>query len=440
MEIQEKYLELSSHQKKVLDQMLEFIRTPAKSAVDFYFCLQGYAGTGKTTIISRLIQLLLGKTTIAITAPTHKAKRILKEKSNVEAITVHSLLGIKLNTDIANFDINKPNFDPKNAPQLENFGVIIVDEASMLNKDLLALIKKENSVCKKKIIFVGDPAQLPPVGEEMSLVFKLPNKAILTEVHRTEDSNIIDLCTYIRNNLDKNTIPLSQFEGEKIIRKDSKEFYQIAYEEFNNMLFGQEKNLNHSKILSYTNKSVSAINKHIRSMLIKSDNRLEIGDILTSYTTIGSGSDIVILNSEDYFVTAIETEMSSYNITCLRLTLLSSDQKVTEVLIVEDYSKFSEIFFEKLSAAKENFRKWGEYYNFKEEHLLFSDFVDNRGKLICKKDLDYGYALTVHKSQGSSFNNVFIMNKNIGVCATMPLRNQLRYVAFSRAVDKIIYL
>ena len=143
---------------------------------------------------------------MAVIAPTNKAVGVVEEMlreqpglKNLNFSTVHSLLGLKQQTD---YETGRISFkaDPYNPSQIGQYKLVITDESSMLNRELYEHLHQA-----PKILFVGDMAQLPPVGERYSPIFtddSIPEKyrANLSEVVRY-GSTIGDLALQIRSDL-----------------------------------------------------------------------------------------------------------------------------------------------------------------------------------------------------------------------------------------------
>ena len=159
--------------KEALDNLLKFIKSDAK-----LFILNGKAGTGKTTLITKLFsdEYFYNKK-IVLSAPTNKAvsvlQNMLKEKfSYIDFKTIHKLCKIKreINHDgdiVFNFNDNPE--DKKKS--IYTYDYIVVDEASMISVEIFIILTSLSKKIKGKIIFVGDISQLPPIGEPFSKVF-----------------------------------------------------------------------------------------------------------------------------------------------------------------------------------------------------------------------------------------------------------------------------
>ena len=138
-------LDFTKDQRNAYDELIKFINEPYNDN-DCKRALIGPAGTGKTYLVKALIKNSnLSYSQIGLAAPTHKACRVLSESigiSNVKINTLQSDLGLRLNFDVEKFDIANPPFDPKGRIKIGDFKLYIVDEASMLDKQLLDIILK----------------------------------------------------------------------------------------------------------------------------------------------------------------------------------------------------------------------------------------------------------------------------------------------------------
>ena len=181
-------------QQKAYDELMKFINSEYNPN-DYKRALSGPAGTGKTFLVKALIMnSQISYSTIGLAAPTHKASRILNQSVHIPGISVNTLqsdLGLRLNVDVEKFDINNPPFDPRGKIKIKNYSLYIVDEASMISISLLALLEK---VCKTnncKIIYIGDPYQLPPTTSKYSPAFRGIKIHSLKQIVRQGDDNPI---------------------------------------------------------------------------------------------------------------------------------------------------------------------------------------------------------------------------------------------------------
>jgi exodeoxyribonuclease-5 len=435
---------------------------------DIMFTLGGFAGTGKTTLLREIVKHI--RSTVAISAPTHIAVRIASTAVGIQGQTIHKLLGLRPNVTLESFDYNNPQFDPKGNKAIKNYGLVIIDEASMIPYGLHQLIKDEAKEYHVKILYVGDPYQLPPVNEKVSIAFKNPNIFNLTKIVRQEESNpLIILLSKLREDikyntrgyisyLSKNNNSLLDEEGF-LSTKDISHFCEIMTDDFNTHEF--ERNIDFAKYLSFTNESVLHYNKYIRNFIINNNDTLLCGDdLLVAYSTILDEFNVpTIINSENYII----NDISNYtNMDSIKGFLVSFkvivDGTVTNPMFIIDHndidsiSIFSQIITKLINDAKnatnsaQRASRWKDFYSFKNSNLLMTNLVTATNKKFVDKDIDYGFGLTVHKSQGCTFDNVFvnlrdILYSNTGLpYSNIELSNKLAYVALSRARSKAIIL
>ena len=138
---------LTNQQKEAVKAIEMFLNNPN----EYLFTLKGYAVTGKTFCINYLVKNVIRKPTCC-TAPTHAAVRIIEKAINKPGKTLQSLLGLKPNTDLANYDIANPQFDPKGNEKLKDYSIVFVDECSQINNSLFILLSNRSYSLKTKII------------------------------------------------------------------------------------------------------------------------------------------------------------------------------------------------------------------------------------------------------------------------------------------------
>ena len=432
------------------------------------FVLEGAAGTGKTTIVKNILDDLKNKKKIIVTAPTHQAKQIISEKTNRQAETIHSLLGLRPNIELDNFDPNKPVFDIKAEERIKYYDLVVIDEASMINKNAFDLIIEKSNQYNSKVLFIGDKHQLPPVNELFSKVFTTKNKHSLIEIVRQKESNPNQLLLDIAiKDIDNNTDNLLTFlkdvkenrndkeEGFVVLNK--KEFAKDLLYYYNDSEF--KYNYNYIKTLAFQNETIKKINIFIRNNIQKGiQERICNTDILLSYSSIKDNGlkgytenisknidelPIILSNSSTskiiYFELVIE-KIGNVLLKGYKIKLEGISQKLF-ILHNDSYNDFI-LEYNRLLQQGIVFKKWKEYYNFKERVLLIDNLkIDN--KTTVNKNLDYGYALTTHKSQGSTYTNTAILFSDLLIMRkfgrtlkekqdNIELSRKLIYVALSR--------
>lgn len=438
-------------------EALQIMKSWLNSRNEQFFTLSGYAGTGKTTITKELIKYFKVKyqySSVYVSAPTHKARKVIKRATGEPSHTIQKLLGLRPNTDLDDFDINNPQFDEKARKLIKDCRLLIIDEASMLNSDLFEMIIKEAFSCKTKVLFMGDEAQLPPVKESISKIFtNVPSKVQLTKVERQAGSNpLMGVYDLIRSDI-KTEVDLFSHASATNEAGEGITFHneRASFEREVLPLFCSDQykaDPDFIKMLSYTNASVAAWNGLIRRAVHDSPTCPVIkGDVLFAYNTCSLERDVPLIeNSSDYVVQSVGEGLSDSGVGVYKVELRSVDEnKVSYINIVreDEIGKFLagfNAYYRAAISALGAKRKWlwKEYFDFKNQHLLLSDVTDGRGQLVVKKDIDYGYAITVHKSQGSTFTNVAVSENDIDRNPNDEDRNKLKYVAFSRPTRKAI--
>lgn len=451
-------------QLMVLDKSVQW----AKGNYGIWATIKGFAGTGKTTVARDIIHNLTG--TIAVSAPTHKAARVAASAMGADVFTIQKLLGLRPNVNLENYDVNNPQFDPIAPATLKDFKYLFVDEGSMVNRYLKKLILDEAAKYKTKVIFIGDPYQLPPINEKQSQVFTGDYIFELNEIVRqNSDNKLIELLTMARDAVRTNSSSLVALLSRHSSKYDSdtdagyvitngEHFATLLADRFASTEF--QHDIDYCRYAAFTNKSVLDVNNYIRKVAVGDHDQILVqDDVLTSYSTIlDEFNSPIIINSEDYIVEEILDYNNKYIIQGFLTTFRAvSNGKVTSRLFIVDHTnqdsliRYVSIFNSLLSKAqnsKGGYRRqaWDEFYAFRNYNLLMSDLYTESGKLITSKDIDYAFGLTVHKTQGSTFSNIFvnvndiIYNKYGVPYSNIGLRNRLLYVAFSRARNSAFIL
>ena len=397
----------TNDQLKAYDELMKFIDSPFDSK-NYKRALIGAAGTGKTFLVrALLLNSTLSYSLIGLSAPTHKACRVLGESIHISGIkvnTIQSDLGLRLNFDIDKFDPNNPPFDPKGKIKIGNYKLYIVDEASMINSRLCMFLEKTCVSNKCKIIFIGDNSQLAPVGEKYSSAFRNIKSYSLKQIVRQGDDNpvsyLLDLLRYDINHKTykflnhiqrfKEQFNADYTKGYQVC--DANTFNQTVYNNFNDEEL--TRNVDYAKVISYTNLNVSSWNKFIRNSIIADSDKsiLTKNDLIISYVTIvNEFNDCVIKNSEEYIINDIQNFTDSrYDKNGLKGFLVKFQAihggDITTPLFVIDhtdsytvqrYVQINNSMIEAAKTARANIRneKWKSYFAFKEYCLLMVNII-----------------------------------------------------------------
>lgn len=466
---------LNDQQKSALYELEKFIEDYGTEIT-----LSGYAGTGKSTIIgifSKWLDHRIGRGNIVYTAPTHRANVITKQNNpNANVYTLSALFGFTPDTDIAmeqgSLDLRELEFRAKNQMKYEPGQLIIIDEASMVQDGLYEYIQEIVAKHSGSVIYVGDSAQLRPVkSDHISKVFTSDGvpQITLTKVERTGDNPILKEATKLRRGegLSYQTDINDKGQGvlytsdDAIIDKNLKQI--VTSEEFN-------ADPLHFRVLTATNAAASTYNSKIRSLRYgKFAKPFVKGDIIMGYSNKLRKPDgsYRLINSGDYIVQSVkdtnikfktdkgDIEFKAFNLS-IRPTggTIMDDFQLTVIDKNEPDSKLFEIveykdrLWRMAKEAKQN-KQISKYrdlvqmaFNIDNELNITKNLEDNQGRLKIRKAIDYGYAQTVWKSQGSTYSKVLILSNEIDTFGygkdVMQLRNELRYVAVSRAKNFVI--
>lgn len=466
---------LNDQQKSALYELEKFIEDGGTEIT-----LSGYAGTGKSTIIgifSKWLDHRIGRGNIVYTAPTHRANVITKQNNpNANVYTLSALFGFTPDTDIAmeqgSLDLRELEFRAKNQMKYEPGQLIIIDEASMVQDGLYEYIQEIVAKHSGSVIYVGDSAQLRPVkSDHISKVFTSDGvpQITLTKVERTGDNPILKEATKLRRGegLSYQTDINDKGQGvlytsdDAIIDKNLKQI--VTSEEFN-------ADPLHFRVLTATNAAASTYNSKIRSLRYgKFAKPFVKGDIIMGYSNKLRKPDgsYRLINSGDYIVQSVkdtnikfktdkgDIEFKAFNLSIrptggtimddFQLTVIDKNEPDSKLFEVVEYK---DRLWKMAKEAKQNgqISKYRDLvqmaYNVDNELNITKNLEDNQGRLKIRKAIDYGYAQTVWKSQGSTYSKVLILSNEIDTFGygrdVMQLRNELRYVAVSRAKNFVI--
>ncbi|MFW5847452.1 MAG: ATP-dependent DNA helicase [bacterium] len=420
-----------------------------------FFTLGGVAGSGKTTVIKKVIDDYFGS--VVVSAPTHKAKKKVASTTGKRAETLHSICGLRPDLELDSFNPNNPIFNPIAKPIINLIDFLIIDEASMINEGFLNLIRKQVQNKKVKILFMGDDAQIPPIGEEMSAVFVAPDIKMfwLSEIMRQSYNNpITKVYDHLRNNLEnydpiiRETMLNDNQEGIIFMNK-KQDYRREVFAKYGSENF--KKDYDFVKIIGWRNTTIGLANTIVRGHLFPNKRDIiEVGDVLMGYRNIMADRMRynIIENSCDYRVVKKseliknEHDIWGYNVS-LREDLINNEYAYRKVFIVkhddiDNFHKYGDYHdYYKIQAIR-NKKLWKKYYAFRRENIILSDlytYKPNQERVpedVIVKDLDFGYAITAHKSQGSTYEHAFILEDDMDANPKIKERNQIKYVGITR--------
>jgi len=432
-----KHLNLSPGQEEALTKLTAFLNGNAN-----VFMLKGYAGSGKTTILKGLVEYLQSRENdYYLMAPTGRAAKVIREKTGQEAFTIHKsiynyedLVEVKDGESFYYYYKIKNNIDVINK-------IFIVDEASMLSDaksegeffrfgtsylltDLISFTRINQPMVNSKIIFVGDPCQLPPVSDNSSKAFNanylkekfnlVSEETEMKEVQRQgAQSGIIDAAANIRKSITAGSF--NSFD----LRANGKDIFNPSYDVFYNTW---QQTPNPKIIIANKNKTCLDLNIEIRKRRFGTEN-MPI-----------QKSDIVIIGRNYYKKDIFNGEFAVVNevseLVETKTISLKGKEPVTLIwrdieLIFPDAESSNKIVKGKML---ENFLYGENFLTPEETQALYVDFTLRNKTLkpnseefkeaIIKDEyfnclmVKYGYAVTCHKAQGGEWDNVFTIWDN----------------------------
>lgn len=470
---------LNVGQKQAYYDIISFIDD---SKNDNAIVLKGYAGTGKTFLIKRLIEYI-GQTDIhsriAISAPTNKAVKVLYKSAvgNIHAAstqvfedvfnstskitysTIHKLLGLREKITLDGKQVFEP--EGKDKSKMLNYEYLIVDEVSMLSDSLCKTIMSFSD--NMKIIFIGDPMQIPPIGAVDSIPFKATSeyhfkRIELTEIMRQKGDNpIVSTSFTIRNNINsfqpiKTLSTQINSKNEGIVYYDSfkekDKIRPLLAQYFKTEAFSE--NSDYMKVIAWRNQTVNYINGAVREILFGKDcGRFEIGEKLIAQKPVFTLKNSkkyglywkLLLNTSDEFsidavridtyTKAVDKQTLVYKVYALDINFEDIDgDTVTQTISVihedsmEEYKTFRD--------SLKHLAKGSTHCTPKVRMKLWKDYFDS-GKWSA--NVIYNYGISAHKSQGSTYKNVLILEDDIDCNKKTIERNRIKYTAYSRASE-----
>lgn len=432
---------LTNDQKLAIEKINTFLESDQR-----IFILKGYAGSGKTTLLRGVAEYLeeLGKN-YQLMAPTGRAAKIINQKTGITATTVHK--GIYSFSDLQ--EIESKNEDEsvsyKYSYKIWNnrdvhHSILLIDEASMVSdvysegeffrfgsgrllSDLIEYSHIQDSTSIGKIIFIGDPAQLPPIGmnfspalDENYLATKFNLKiasAEMKEVKRQDvDNGILLAASKIRKCL------TSGYFNDFDLRENRKDIFNPNYEDFLGIYKAQQGT---KIIIAYKNKTAADLNKMIRFDKYGSDVPVQSGD-----TIIIGGNNYRkgIMNGEFGIAISTDNLAVSREIRFFKkgggTTSVVLTWRMISLMMPDDSSQSKTV----TGYALENYLYGDATLTSAEQQALYVDFRNRFPKLKPGTEefkeaiitdpyfncilLKYGYAVTCHKAQGGEWDNTFI--------------------------------
>lgn len=430
-------LNLTDEQKRVYSHLLGFLHDPNKQAI----IIDGSGGVGKSFMVNYICNNLIedykcscqisGKNPeyrfIIPTATTNKACESLSQYLKTSVQTIHNYLGLVVFDD---YETGETSVVPSRSYRTRHNEVILIDEASMINKVTFEYIKKAllKEDCNCKVIYVGDKYQLPPVKEDISQVYLQGYEELsLTKLLRASNQELINI-----NKAAKQLV----IDGTEIPVKEGLNVHFLDDTSAPKYIVNNFKNPDHNNLICcYTNKSVIAYNNYCK----------QIRGITTPYV------------KGEHYVCNNVVHMSD-----------SNHENLSVIFHVEDECKITNIDFhpQQVKVYENNtveaYRAEIENLSYGSKFVVYLPTDINKHleqiKLIKKQamqdkelwrvyyamknffpDMRPRDAKTIHKAQGSSVEDVFIDLNDLSHCYDKNVTRRLLYVAISRARKNVYF-
>lgn len=452
----------NKEQQSAIVNAVSFLKTNTDPTQ--YYVIEGKAGTGKTTIAKEILKEFEDEQ-IYVAAVSHKAKGVIKSSFGDDTrgkkfFSIAGLLGMKgindNNTQTTKFQVGLK------VPLLDNPpALLVIDEASMITEDVLKKIIDINSSLSRpfQMLFLGDIGQIQPIRDEQSEFYRthkdLLNKKsdifnskhkskLITRVRQGEANPILPYADYFWENSQKENPELNPTQhivrNNQITDKGSLLFSNSEGEVLNSVIKAVknavEKGLtNHVKIVTYHVNEKTELNQKIHEALFGKDSDYSKGDMLILNSpydlpdvnaTMENSSEIQIksIQDEDTDEFGVHTLYLETNGTAYTRTGNEQKDCVIQVVSRNDIGLYNQKLQELASYAKRQ-------TNRALKKQAWSDFWEYKGRYA---DVDFGYAITAHKSQGSTYDIVVVDEKDImGTTATSNQeKSELIYTALTR--------
>lgn len=452
-------------QQEIFDQLKLFVKD---KVVDTYI-LNGYAGTGKTFLIQFFAKYLeQKKMKFSLLATTGRAAAVLRGKTDLPTSTVHGALYSFSKVDGDDEDI--PDDAPADAfgqmrliftpnKKLEDNCVYIVDEASMLasessndtsfavfgSGDLLPDLLR--AIGKNKIIFVGDPCQLPPIGQSISPALdknwlnnfgRYTITGTLDEIMRTQaDNDILQVAAEIRNKI--GTTPFTKWiklpasnRNNCTVMPDGNSVFVKYFDQFNQ--HGPKETI----AIAHSNKACNHLNKYFRKRLFPDSNRLlEIDEVLM----VTQNNHIIPLTNGD-FVKVVQlgelSERAGLHFRNVRLKHVDTEKEYEIKLALDPFANFAP----NLSPDQQrnlmiDFSRRMRKRGYKPKSDAYNDAL-RLDPYLNSLRATYGYVVTCHKAQGGEWKDVFLfLDKSMYGYMKVDEMRRWWYTAITRTKEQL---
>jgi len=410
---------LNQDQRDAFTDVLAFINDPKRK----FHRVSGGAGVGKSFFISKIEQDILkhqgpnsSLVYVAVTATTNKAAAVLKntmQHKRGDIQTIYGYMNLRVHND---FNTGDQKIVPTAKWEVHHNTLIIVDEASMVNKTLYDYIDKgTDSTCK--ILFVGDKNQLAPVRENVSPVYtKNHSESILTiPVRQSNQQALMDLAEMAKDTVLTGKFHRIQEVPGVIDFIDGEQMKGILEREYH----VEDPN---KRVLCYTNAKVIGYNEYIRQ-LRGYDEPYAVGEMLTN------NSSAELLDKTRLYTDQVVEVLQKSNKYIDRNWVPGEELEMFD-LEVRDPETL-QIYSVQVCADPEDREQVLKYWRSRKKWDRYFKFRDNI------PDLRSVASSTTHKAQGSTYDSVIVDLADIGKSTNADQTARLQYVALTRPKNRL---
>ncbi len=444
--------EPTDNQKSFFEKFADFLMQPVDNKL---FLLTGYAGTGKTAVVSAVIQSLTGMNIKSVLlAPTGRAAKVFTKYSKQTAYTIHKKIYRQRSSSdgFGSFALDR---------NLHKDTLFVVDEASMISvfsgdnsifgtgnllEDLIEYVYSGNNC---QLVLIGDNAQLPPIGIDQSPALDISNLTaynlevtdvdLTMVVRQSEHSGILKNATLIRNDITNSmffdSFPSFVHNNKDVIRLSGENLVEEISNAYDN--YGMENVI----VINRSNKRANKYNEGIRNAILYRDSQISVGDYImvvkNNYFWTEKIKDLdFIANGDIAEIVKIHSyqDLYGFKFADVSISLIDYDLELDVKILLDAISSETAAM-----SAEDNKRLFyavmEDYAELRSKKKKIKKVKEN--KFFNALQVKFAYAITCHKAQGGQWQVVFLDQGYI--TEEMINKEYLRwmYTAFTRASGKI---
>jgi exodeoxyribonuclease-5 len=404
---------LTNDQQLAWDKLQGFLKTSHP-----IFVLKGFAGTGKSFLMKKLLEL---PHNFIFSAPTNKASHVLAGFLGQSVKTTYSVLGLRMTAEDDKMVLSQS----ETLPDLGTSPILVIDEAGMIPSFMAKLLRRACADYGWRVIFVGDPAQLNPVGEDRSPVWSLAHeehRVLLKEVKRF-DNQLLKLAGKLRDCVKDPSINLriaNDNDGEEGV-------FVVPEHEFKRQI----KKLtladwSKTKVVVWRNKTADKYNQFIRKALGFTGD-YAVGEPVLLAAPLVSDSVILGYTDEELIIKSIDARMFSLPEGTISAYAMAVEDRSFSLYVPKDPAVLTSVLNKRAELASSltgtaRKKAWQAYWELKQTF----------------QPVRYGYAMTAHRLQGSTCEAVYVDQTDIRANPERRDAYRAMYVAGTRPTKKFI--